>query len=76
MNMWYDTTSTSHKYFHGSSEVQTSYPILVHQAHLIKNTKYNLGGNILAPIVGRVLDLVFEARRGYKNTRISGWYTL
>ena len=41
-----------------------------------KNTKYNLGGNILAPTLGRVLDLVFKGRRGYENTRISGLYTL
>ena len=41
-----------------------------------KTTKYNLGGNIMAPTVGRVLDLVFKERRGYENTRISGLYTL
>ena len=76
MNMWYSTTSTSQKYFPRSSEVRTSYPSPVHKAHLIKTTKYNLGGNILAPTVERVLDLVFKARREYENTIISGLYTL
>ena len=62
--------------FQRSLEVRTSYPCPVHQAHLIKTTKYNLGGNILALTVGRVLDLVFKERRGYENIRISGLYTL
>ena len=60
----------------GLFEVRTSQPCPVHQAHLITTTKYNLGGNIMAPTVGRVLDLVFKEMRGYENTRISGLYTL
>ena len=43
---------------------------------LKKKTKYNLGGNILAPTAGRVLDLVLKARKGCKNSRIFGLYTL
>ena len=42
----------------------------------MKTTKYNLGGNILAPTMGCVLDLVFKERRGYENTWIFSLYTL
>ena len=72
--IWYN--KASRKQDLKFSEVRTSYPCPIHQAHLIKTTKYNLGGNIMAPTMGRVLNLVFKARRGYENTRISGLYTL
>ena len=45
MNMWYSTTSTSKKHFRRSSEVRTNHLCSVHHAHLIKTSKYNLGGN-------------------------------
>ena len=45
----------------GLFEVQTSQTCPVHQAHLIKTTKYKLGGNILAPSgTHSVTDLLFK----------------
>ena len=46
MDMWYSTTSTFQKHFWTSSKLRTNHLCLVHQDHLIKTTKYNLGGNI------------------------------
>ena len=39
-------SSNAKKHFRRSSEVRTNHLCLVHQAHLIKTTMYNLGGNI------------------------------
>ena len=76
MNMWYNIKKFPRSKIEGL--LKSKQVILVRFTRLTwqKTTKYNLGGNILAPTAGSVLDLVFKARRGYENTIISGLYTL